>query len=89
MGSFQALTALWILFAIITFIIMAVLAMYIPHCMRNHDTHGAVTDAKGALLFYSTLRTVLLSMQLTYKASGQATQLWLVRRQANGTTASQ
>ncbi|KAK5714973.1 hypothetical protein LTR15_010389 [Elasticomyces elasticus] len=48
LNSFDALTALWILFAVLTFIIMAVLSMYIPHCMRNVATNQSTLDTEGS-----------------------------------------
>ncbi|KAK5691001.1 hypothetical protein LTR17_025776 [Elasticomyces elasticus] len=48
LNNFDALTALWILFAVLTFIIMAVLSMYIPHCMRNIATDESSLDTEGS-----------------------------------------
>ncbi|KAK4920418.1 hypothetical protein LTR49_012010 [Elasticomyces elasticus] len=47
--NFDALTALWILFAVLTFVIMAVLSMYIPHCMRKIATNESSLDTDGTL----------------------------------------
>lgn len=35
LGAFQAMEALWVLYAILTYILMALLNIYIPHCMRQ------------------------------------------------------
>ncbi|KAK5169793.1 uncharacterized protein LTR77_005771 [Saxophila tyrrhenica] len=63
LAHFDTLTALWIIFAILTFIIIAVLNMYIPFCMRNStaseqgDTMAGIPSLPSNLLRAN--RTVL------------------------------
>ena len=48
--NFEALTALWILFAINTFIIIALLNIYIPYCMRKQGQQVDESEVVGACL---------------------------------------
>lgn len=53
--NFASLLALYVLFNVITLVIMAVLSIYIPFCMRNSQTEKMMGEGQGISLRSSTV----------------------------------